>query len=103
MKIQNINFFLTACSGTFGLKPADLFAADDLYYGSAFQKVCSLGVLPPPPSSCMAVYEICWVEAPSLSDRNTHPPWYGAIADAQVVTTLSLLSKTQLAGLAGFQ
>ena len=37
--MQNINSFLSACVSTFGLKPADLFSADELYYASNFPKV----------------------------------------------------------------
>lgn len=58
LKMQNINSFLSTCVAIFGLKPTDLFTADELYYASNFSKV---------------------------------------------VHTLSLLSKTQLAGLCGFQ
>ncbi len=58
MKMQNINSFLAAAQEKFGLKPTDLFMADQLYYASDF---------------------------------------------AKVISALSLLSKTQLAGLAGFK
>ena len=54
--MQNINAFLASAEKQFGIKPADLFTADQLYYASDF---------------------------------------------AKVVACLSLLSKTQLAGLAG--
>jgi len=38
LKMQNINSFLAACP-KFGLKEADLFSADQLYYASDFQRV----------------------------------------------------------------
>eukprot|EP00051_Salpingoeca_urceolata_P001684 m.43077 g.43077 ORF g.43077 m.43077 type:complete len:802 (-) comp11610_c0_seq2:431-2836(-) len=58
LKMQNINSFLAACKTHFGLKEADLFTADQLYYASDF---------------------------------------------AKVVTTLSSLSQTVIAGIAGHQ
>eukprot|EP00047_Mylnosiga_fluctuans_P003769 m.230841 g.230841 ORF g.230841 m.230841 type:complete len:803 (+) comp12124_c0_seq1:82-2490(+) len=39
LKIQNINYFLSACTSTFGLKAGDLFQAEELYYASNFAKV----------------------------------------------------------------
>lgn len=56
--MQNINSFLGALQSSFGMKQADFFTADQLYYASDF---------------------------------------------ARVVNTISLLSRTQAAGIAGFK
>jgi hypothetical protein len=37
--MQNINSFLGALTSQFGLKPADVFEADDLFYAADFNKV----------------------------------------------------------------
>lgn len=74
MKIQNINLFITACTTVFGLKPVDMFTAEELYYASNFAKV----------------------------DLHPNPSWCSR-AHAQVVTVISLLSKTPAATSSGFQ
>lgn len=42
LKIQNINLFVTTCTAVFGLKPADMFTAEELYYASNFAKVVTV-------------------------------------------------------------